>query len=317
MGDEYHSNYPEMIDWVADYLTRVDAPLVWDPRWIGPNALKNQPALAVVTPEQWTRQTLRERIRNLELAIRLERFPGSLDKLDTFRANVVAPIALEGLKAYRVRTEGAERMMLREHAVRQVAMSFRTDDDVALVARFLRAVYGMYSGGWIELRAFPNDRSETMAMRKWFSLTEMLTNASQLVSTSRLWAQKGLNVYVGVLPRTRHGGKKSDVAYAGVAWAELDFEKLGGRDATVERVKPLKPDVVVMSGGGLHCYWISTRPLDISERGMRNRFERSLSARQKQLGGDPVHDVARVLRLPQTLNWKHERPRKVKLLHCP
>jgi hypothetical protein len=317
MGDIRHSDYVEMIDWVADYLTRVDTPLVWDPRWTEPHALARQPALAVVTPEQWTRQTLRERTKNLELALRRERFPGSLDKLDTFRADVVAPIAMRDLQTYRNRAEDAQRTMAHQEAVAQMALSFRSEDDGALIARFVRAVYGMYPGGWIELRAFPCERDEGAVKQQWFSLPETLADATGLASMALFWAQKGLNVYVGVLPRTRHGGKKSDVARAGVAWAELDFEKLGGREATIARVKPLKPDVVVMSGGGLHCYWLSVSPLDISERATRDRFELSMSVRQKQLGGDAVHDVARVLRLPQTLNWKRDSPRKVKLLHCP
>ena len=74
------------------------------------------------------------------------------------------------------------------------------------------------------------------------------------------------------------------------------------------------PTAIVHSGGGLHVYWISARPLTIEEwtpyaSGLRNladshglRFDQSVTI-----------DCARVLRVPGTFNLKEEVPRPVTL----
>src|SRR6266550_4164546 len=65
------------------------------------------------------------------------------------------------------------------------------------------------------------------------------------------------------------------------------------------------PTAIVRSGGGAHCYWISDRPLAVSDwqsyaNGLRALFL------EHGLRGDAgiITDAARVLRIPDTFNFK-------------
>ena len=74
------------------------------------------------------------------------------------------------------------------------------------------------------------------------------------------------------------------------------------------------PTALVHSGGGLHVYWISDRPLNIEEWAGYAAGLRAL-ADQHGLHFDPAVtiDCARVLRVPDTFNLKEQIPRPVKL----
>jgi AAA domain/Primase C terminal 2 (PriCT-2) len=76
------------------------------------------------------------------------------------------------------------------------------------------------------------------------------------------------------------------------------------------------PSAIVASGsGGAHVYYISKTPL---LPGLWQRHADALKALAFQHGlhidGAVTGDSARVLRVPGTLNWKHNPPREVKLL---
>jgi hypothetical protein len=78
------------------------------------------------------------------------------------------------------------------------------------------------------------------------------------------------------------------------------------------------PSAVVKSGGGLHLYWISDRPLMPQEwlkyaAGLRALL---LSHGVKCDAGLTTDDV-RLLRVPATLNFKYDPPRPVELLPLP
>ena len=72
---------------------------------------------------------------------------------------------------------------------------------------------------------------------------------------------------------------------------------------------------VVHSGRGLHGYWLLRESIPLRAEDQRRRFAARLRALSTKLGGDPaVADVARVLRLPGSLNYKYDPPRPVRLL---
>jgi hypothetical protein len=75
------------------------------------------------------------------------------------------------------------------------------------------------------------------------------------------------------------------------------------------------PTALVSSGGGLHAYWISDRPLTVEEwsqyaEGLKN------AAQANGLFCDlgVTADAARVLRVPGTFNYKKDQPRRVAIL---
>ena len=74
------------------------------------------------------------------------------------------------------------------------------------------------------------------------------------------------------------------------------------------------PTAGVFSGGGLHAYWISDRPLTVDEW---QPFAEGLKALAQQHGLKCDYglttDAARVLRVPGTFNYKTDPPKGVKL----
>lgn len=76
------------------------------------------------------------------------------------------------------------------------------------------------------------------------------------------------------------------------------------------------PNAIVHSGGGLHVYWELVTPLSPAE--WQPRAEKLRSAAVKfglRCDGQCTVDITRILRLPETLNWKTDPPQPVKLLY--
>ena len=75
----------------------------------------------------------------------------------------------------------------------------------------------------------------------------------------------------------------------------------------------MQPDGRV--GLGLHCYWQLREPCDLRESGAVARAASVLRRLCLHLGGDDrACDPARILRLPDTLNFKYDAPRPVRLV---
>lgn len=75
------------------------------------------------------------------------------------------------------------------------------------------------------------------------------------------------------------------------------------------------PSLLVRSGGGLHGYWLSIRVLKVEEW---QPYADAVKAAAKKAGlkfdATCTGDAARVLRVPDTSNWKYDPPRLVKLI---
>lgn len=75
------------------------------------------------------------------------------------------------------------------------------------------------------------------------------------------------------------------------------------------------PDAIVGSGGGLHVYWVG-QPRSREEWQPHAEKLRSAAVQYGLLcDGQCTVDITRILRIPETLNWKTDPPRLVKLLH--
>ena len=132
----------------------------------------------------------------------------------------------------------------------------------------------------------------------------------------------------------RGRGLAEEVAAIASVWADVDIldsvhatEKSYPPDAEtaggLARIGPHRPTHVVGSGYGLHAYWQFREPWIFDsdeERDSAAMFLRrvgaTLQSRARDRGYelDQVHDLARILRIPGTLNWKGEEPRAVELL---
>jgi len=112
------------------------------------------------------------------------------------------------------------------------------------------------------------------------------------------------NVYYGICPRAREGGKAEDVLCATALWADLD-DKFQPRDESIAAIKafPLRPSVGILTGGGIHCIWFLREPIygnDLAQIPVLNNLIEGV------IGGDNVGDLPRILRSPSTLNLKYQ-----------
>jgi hypothetical protein len=177
---------------------------------------------------------------------------------------------------------------------------------------FLSWLFEPYSDGFVEIRTMNQGKVQ---MRFW-ELPRTEEDWNGIGEACIQWSDAGDDVYVGVLPRWRKGGRDNDVHTAGVLWCDID--DLDGLDqtATLDKVT-----VAVRSGKGLHCYrrlkvaGIGTKPTEQREFiQLLERWMLTLSSAADVKCKNP----SRILRVPGTLNWKNrEAPRLVELAKYP
>lgn len=146
---------------------------------------------------------------------------------------------------------------------------------------------------------------------------------------------KGYSVYFRVMVQsTRHDpvqhengrvtyprGAANESVFTRVLWSEIDFKDATPEDA-LTAVKSLKypPSIVVRSGGGFHLYWLLNEIVctnGATYTGDRGRWlyvepdelKRTLKGIAKAIGcaDSKVSELARIMRLPDTVNTKPER----------
>ncbi len=138
------------------------------------------------------------------------------------------------------------------------------------------------------------------------------------------------NVYVGMgLRRQQLGpnsrGSASDVGVITALWIELDVaggtHEASSRRYFKDKVEalaflqglPLRPSVVIDSGGGVHAHWLLREPFLIEEETERElaaglvRGWQAFVRRQTVYEIDSTFDLARILRPPGTFNRKDGR----------
>jgi len=143
------------------------------------------------------------------------------------------------------------------------------------------------------------------------------------------------NLYFGVfptheIPTTNAKGeprasqylrsRRDLIASLNCLFSEFDAKDYGGNlaatFAAVEQLSP-RPSVVVASGGGYHCYWLFDTPWLLTSDTEREHAKNVLYAWVDHTGGDgAAKDLARVLRLPGSLNYKYTPPRPVQFVWC-
>ena len=112
-------------------------------------------------------------------------------------------------------------------------------------------------------------------------------------------------------------------------WLDIDIAGVGHKknnlvpnvETALELLKKFEhaPTVIVHSGGGLHVYWVFKEFWTFENASehtqaiqLLNSFQSKMAALFKPYAIDMVHDLARVLRIPGSTNWKDkENPRAV------
>lgn len=111
------------------------------------------------------------------------------------------------------------------------------------------------------------------------------------------------SVYFGANPRPKRGDSKNDhIALCRCVLADFDNgitpEQAAAR---IELAALPHPSAIVASGGGTHCYWLLDKPTD------PETWRATQKGIIEVLGCDNIHDPARVMRLPGTINRKLKR----------
>lgn len=103
-------------------------------------------------------------------------------------------------------------------------------------------------------------------------------------------------------------GWAHDARYLTALYVDVDAKDYDGdMDKALERVSALNPSIVVKSGGGYHGYWLLDTPIEITDDN-RSEVKRTLKGLALAVGGDPhVAELARIFRLPDTINTKPGR----------
>lgn len=115
------------------------------------------------------------------------------------------------------------------------------------------------------------------------------------------------DVYVGCAPRCRESGTKDAIRQVWTLWAECDGED-SARSA--EWFSP-PPSLIIRSASGANChaYWRLATPIGPAEAETANlRLAHAVRA------DTACFDASRILRLPGTLNFKHEPPKPVDIV---
>lgn len=151
-------------------------------------------------------------------------------------------------------------------------------------------------GDLVEVRCFGNKGSDLRPRSFFWKAGALADHADELVAMNG----EGFNLYAGILPRTKDGGKTdADCSSGWVAWADLDGvdPHEAWRRGTGAGLP--KPTAAVASGHGAHLFW---GLLDRADPAALSGLVGDLAA---LLNSDPsVRNPSRVLRLPGFTNHK-------------
>jgi hypothetical protein len=195
------------------------------------------------------------------------------------------------------------------------------------IAAFLACVYSGCSTGYLTIWT-KQDKTT-----RYFDVSKLDTAAEY----ARERAQSGHDVYFGVGLRGQDfgptaRGKKSDVVTLPGIWLDIDIQGPGHKEAVLPTsideataildLCPMEPTLLVDSGGGLHVYWLFDRPLDVGTQhdhinAAFKTFEKRIRLKVLDKLGfkiDATANIDRVLRLPDTWNYKSDPARPVSVI---
>lgn len=203
--------------------------------------------------------------------------------------------------------------------------SFGPVGELPAASAFLRCLYGDEAPGYLVLWTKQDKQTHAGSAA---NAAGAGTYAVQLASSMDVYFGVGLQ---GEKPQTGRGTAEGVVAIPGL-WVDVDVQGPGHKaddlPPTIEDAQafvqsfPLPPTIMVASGGGLHVYWLFRELWTLESPAERQdaqrlarRFQATLIAAARERGWklDNTSDLARVLRVPGTMNRKSE-PVEVRIL---
>lgn len=191
-------------------------------------------------------------------------------------------------------------------------------------ADFLTLLYARVPDGALELTFLaPDGAARRPKTAVWWADMPLVVRDPAMPRVHAMNAQ-GYGVYFGVTVRAARKpseprvspttgrtymaavrGKEADARWLTALWADSDTPGDAGRNALANF--GIIPSVIIRSGGGWHGYWLLREPLRITETN-RALIKRTLKGLALACGSDTkVAELARVMRLPGTVNTKPGR----------
>ena len=181
-----------------------------------------------------------------------------------------------------------------------------------------------FLGGWFD-RAVSGELLEVRPLNKRPGCRPLAqrwtSNETEALDLIRERVANGDDVYVGALPRVRHGGKEADVGRRVWLWADVDYSGDGHAteqphadyESALHAIKafPFEPTFLVATDGGFHVWYaLDGEPSVDDWRAAMVRLCFALRADRS------VTDPPRILRVPGTWNHKTGEARPVLALPC-
>lgn len=188
---------------------------------------------------------------------------------------------------------------------------------------FIRYWFARITSGFIEMTYI---HPETGEIKSNFIPVSALPSVPDEPRQALEWNKRGFSIYFGTTPsdvRPAYGYRRREyqVSQLPGLWLDMDTDKLKiSLVVAMGRLlqSRILPSVVIATGGGLHVYWRFAQPYTVTPEN-RDAIKTTLEAMATcYAGGDKVcRDMARVLRLPGTVNTKPSRNGAVcQILRC-
>ncbi len=146
------------------------------------------------------------------------------------------------------------------------------------------------------------------------SIMQLYEDGDAMHDSVHKYQSQGYHAYFGVAVRDsiEGNGGQDNLLFSRAMF--LDIDEVGVTSEEVDKRATEAgyptPTFTVLTGGGVHCYWILDQPADLRNRDQRDDFKKRLQILAKAMGGDTsCADSARILRIPGTINMKPERGR--------
>lgn len=194
----------------------------------------------------------------------------------------------------------------KESSLRERPQTKDSTEEQARLGTFFEILFKSVQG-YIEIRTIRKGQV------KQYFYSDLKRLTSDL--TSGLPEFKDTNVFFGVCPRNQKKGKEENVKEVSCVWIDLDCHNDKERIEKLRILKRfnLRPSIIINSGRGFHIYWLLDKVFVIRDEEEFLKIKGYIKGLSKVLGGDSTFDLARVLRVPGTINLKEpENPLPVK-----
>ena len=171
----------------------------------------------------------------------------------------------------------------------------------------------------------------TIDRSKPANFTHIESNADPVAQIAEL-SKSHIDIYFACAEYKNGSSRKANNAVGAYAfWVDLDcgpekttsgkgYDNAETAKAAIkdfcDNLNLTQPNTIVISGAGLHCYWIFD---SFVEKDQWQEFAKKFKALTLQHGllADPTRtaDIASVMRVPGTLNHKYSPPKPVELIH--